>query len=206
LKYRNRVKPTIFIEIQNFNTHFDLNISVFKNNYMRSISHVTSTPLLWKQPSLRTLAFELKYSEEVMATLTFRSVLGTLATGTAAEGEWSFKRQGFLKTFVTVRTAGSEENLAIFHNNTWNDGGTLELQDGHTFKANSNFWSTKFEFIDAREEPLIRFSNIGGFKLHSELEILPPGRLLSELPMMVLLGWYLTVMHSRDGAVVAAVF
>lgn len=173
---------------------------------MRSLLSVTSAPLIWHQPKLMEPAFDLKYSEEVLASLKFKNSFGSLAIGKVAEGEWSFKRQGFLKTYVTVRASGKEDNVAVFHNNTWSEGGTLEFANGKKFQANSNFWHSKFEFTDEDGNPIIRFTNIGGFKLHAEMEILAPARSLPEMPWMVLLGWYLTVMNSRDGEMVAALF
>jgi hypothetical protein len=173
---------------------------------MRSLLQISSAPLLWKQPKLMEAAFELKYSEEVLATLKFKNSLGSLATGTVAEGVWTFKRQGFLKTYVTIRQHGVESNIAVFHNNTWSEGGTLELPDGRKYPANSNFWNSKFEFTDEPGEPYLRYTNIGGFKLHSQMDILPAARNNQDTPWMVLLGWYLAVMNSRDGEMVAALF
>ena len=173
---------------------------------MRSLLQISSSPLYWKQPKLMEPAFELKYSEEILATLKFRNSFGSLAEGTVAEGTWSFKRQGFMKTSVTVREKGKEANIAVFHNNTWSDGGTLELPDGRKYQANSNFWHSEFEFTDETGKSVIRFVNIGGFKLHAQLDLMPSAKALPEMPWMVLLGWYLAVMTSRDGEMVASLF
>jgi len=173
---------------------------------MRSLLQISSSPLIWKQPRLTEPFFELKYSEEVLATLRFNNSFGSLATGTAAEGEWSFKRLGFMKTYITIREKGKDANIAVFQNNTWSGGGTLEFPDGRKYRANSNFWHSEVEFTDEEDKPLIRYINIGGFKLHAQLELMPSAKELPEMPWMVLLGWYLAVMTSREGEMVAAIF
>lgn len=173
---------------------------------MRSVMQVPGVSLQWKQRHLTTPAFELLEGDEVFATLKFRNSFGTYAEGTTAEGSWSFKSQGFIKTHVTIREKGSENNIGVFHTNTWSEGGTLELPDGKKYQANSNFWHARYEFTDEAGNTIMQFTNIGGFKLHARLELFPPAKSLQETPWMILLGWYLAVMTSRDGEMVAAMF
>ncbi|NVO18675.1 MAG: hypothetical protein HXX13_03195 [Bacteroidetes bacterium] len=173
---------------------------------MKPLMDCIGKPLFWKQPHLMESLFELKEREEVFGILRFKNGFGSRAFGTTAEGEWSFKRQGFVHTYVTIRKSGEEKNYAIFRNNTWSGGGTLELADGRQYQANSNYWHALFEFKNERNVPLMRFTNIGGFKLHAQLEIFKSSSNLVEAPMLALLGWYLAVMISRDGEMVAGVF
>lgn len=172
---------------------------------MKRISEFSGKPLQWKQPHVTSAAFELKSNEELLATLKFSNAFGSLATGECADGSWTFKRVGFLNTHVSIRVAGTENDIAVYRNSTWSQGGTLELPDGRRINANSNFWHSQFEFTGESGDPILRFTNIGGFKLHAELEFLPPAALLTELPWIVILGWYLTVMMYHDGGVIAAI-
>ena len=139
------------------------------------------------------------------ATLCFRSSSGSFATATSADGSWSFKRVGFWQTKVTVRASGAETDLAVFRNNTWGGGGTLELPDGRKYPANTNFWATQYEFKTEAGEPLVSYKKIGGV-LHTSaaVEIHPPAKDIAEMPWMVLLGWYLTVMMLNDHAAAVA--
>jgi hypothetical protein len=173
---------------------------------MKPLLEAAGAPMQWKQPKLSEPLFELVSSGEQVAVLRFKNSFGSLATGISAEGSWTFKRQGFLKSFVSVREAGSETTLAVFHNNTWSEGGTLEFANGRKFQANSNFWNSKFDFRNEAGEIILQFTKIGGFKLHADLKIFPAALLLKETPFLVLLGWYLTVMASREGEMVAALF
>lgn len=171
---------------------------------MKRIAEYLDRPLQWQQPHITDAAYELKSDEEVLATLRFRNSFGSMATGESANGKWTFKRMGFLNTYVSIRAEGSDKDIAVYRNNTWSEGGTLELPDGRHFKVNSNFWHSQFEFTSESGDPILQFTNIGGFKLHAQMELFQGSALLTELPWLVILGWYLTVMMYHDGGVVAA--
>ena len=153
-----------------------------------------------------TRYFELHASgdEEALATLTFLTMFGSLAKGLSDDGCWTFKRAGFIRTYVTVRDWQEQEDLAIFRNNTWAGGGTLELADGTRYVANSNFWQTRYDIRTTDEVPLVTFERIGGLlHLSSDVIVHEQARRVRELPWLVMLGWYLTVMHHGDSAVVS---
>ncbi len=137
--------------------------------------------------------------------MNFRSSFGSFATAASAEGTWTFKRVGFWQTKVTIRASGAETDLAVFKNNTWSAGGTLELLDGRRYLANTNFWATQYEFKTEAGEALISYTKIGGMlHMSSMMEIHPIMRGVVELPWIALLGWYLTVMMQSDSAAAAA--
>jgi hypothetical protein len=172
---------------------------------MKRILEIAGREAHWKQPHALAPEYELRAGDDVAATLVFRSTFGSLATGTSADGCWTFKRLGFVSTSVTVRACGSETDLAVFRNNTWTGGGTLEFLDGRTLRANTNFWMTRYQLTTDTEAPLIAFSRIGGL-LHVScaVEVHDAARSMPELPWLVMLGWYLAIMMHRDAAVVAA--
>ena len=95
--------------------------------------------LIWRQPSATKDEHELRDGDQLVATLRFKSALGTLATAETADGCWTFKRVGFWHPRVTIRECGAEADLAVFRNNTWSDGGQLDLPGGRAFRANMNF-------------------------------------------------------------------
>lgn len=144
--------------------------------------------------------YELHAGEDVVANLRFRSSLGSLATGESGDGCWSFKRVGFFQTRVTVRRSGEENDIAIFRNNTWHGGGTLELSNGKTYPVTTNFWQTKLEFQNEAGDPFLRFHQGGLLHLSAAVEILPGASGLPELPLLVMLGWYWIVMMNMEAA------
>jgi|KBSSwiStaDraftv2_1062776.scaffolds.fasta_scaffold45103_2 hypothetical protein len=172
---------------------------------MLKLRELVGTELRWVQPHALQREFELRSGEEPVATLAFRSAFGSLASARTDEGQWTFKRVGFWRSHVTVREAGSDTDLAVFRNNTWTAGGTLELADGRAFRANTNFWMTTYQFTDASDQPLVRFTHVGGmFHLSCAVEVEPAGVKLKELPWLLALGVYLIVKLRDDASGAAA--
>ena len=167
---------------------------------MKMIAEMIGRELKWVQPSVWKMEYELRADDELIATLRFRSSFGSFATAESADGCWTFKRVGFWQTKATIRGCGSDTEIAIFKNNTWSGGGTLELSDGRLLQATTNFWQTAFEFRSETGETLVRFKSGGFVHLSATVEIHPDAAGRSELPWIVMLGWYLTVMMYMDSA------
>ena len=142
------------------------------------------TPLTWRQDGLLGKVYDLCSGQAVVGTLRFDSALGSRATADVDGTVWTFKRLGFLRTSVTVRADGSEDDLAVFRNNTWSGGGTLEFPDGSAWRANTNFWHTQFEFVDGDDRPLVRYHMRQRLKLNGEMEVLPAASRLLERPWL----------------------
>jgi len=172
---------------------------------MMKLAELVGHELKWIQPHALKMDYELRAEDTVAATLHFRSSFGSFATATSADGSWTFKRVGFWQTKVTIRASEANADLAVFKNNTWSGGGTLELSDGRKYPANTNFWATQYEFKTEMGEAIISYRKIGGMlHMSAVTEIHPLAKDVSEMPWMVLLGWYLTVIMHMDSAAVAA--
>lgn len=77
------------------------------------------------------------------------------------------------------------------------------MADGRKYPANTNFWATQYEFTTESGEKLISYKKIGGIlRMSSVTEIHPMAKNMRELPWMVLLGWYLTLMMSMEATAV----
>ena len=172
---------------------------------MMKMAELIGQELNWMQPHALKMEYELYAGNTVAANLLFRSSFGSFATATSLDGSWTFKRVGFWQTKVTIRASGAETDLAFFKNNTWNGGGTLEFPGGRKYLANTNFWATQFEFTKETGEALISYKNIGGMlHMSSCVKIHALAKDIPEMPWMVSLGWYLTVMMYMDSAAVVA--
>jgi hypothetical protein len=172
---------------------------------MTRLIEFTGQELKWIQPHTLKMEYELRSGDLAVATLRFRSSFGSFATAASDDGSWTFKRVGFWQTRVTIRSSETETDLAVFRNNTWSGGGTLELPDGRKYPANTNFWATQYQFKTEAGEALISYRKIGGMlHMSSVMEIHPPAKDMPEMPWMVMLGWYLTIMMHMDSAAAAA--
>jgi len=171
---------------------------------MTRVADLSGQWLKWEQPSALKMKYELHTGEgEVVANLRFKSSFGSFATADSEDGCWTFKRVGFWRTRVTVRVCGSDDDIAIFKNNTWSGGGTLELSNAQTFRATTNSWQTKFRFETEAGETLIQFETSGLLHLTATVQIQPTSAKVAELPLMVMLGFYLIVMMHIDATTAA---
>jgi hypothetical protein len=178
---------------------------------MEALSTVVAMPLYWIQPKTFERRFELRAGDSLIATLCFETAFGTLATAESADGSWTFKRVGFLNPRVTVREVGVDTNLAVYQPRFWGDG-SLEFRDGRVYRWRAtNFWGTQWGFADSDENQLFalkpgvdkpKLSDL--LKTQALVEIEPQGHTLPELPLLVLLGWYLMILHHDDTAAIAA--
>jgi hypothetical protein len=170
---------------------------------VRPISETVGEELLWVQPAARRREHELRAGDEVVATLRFQR--GSLADAEAEGYHWTFKRQGFWQPRVTVRVPGSDADVAVFRPH-WAGGGTLEMADGRTTRLSSaNFWQSEWTWQD-KDQPLILFKGRHGIvKARGAVEIQPGSARLPDTPLLVLLGWYLILLHADDANAAAAV-
>jgi len=172
---------------------------------MQKLANLIDRELTWSQPSMRKKEFELHAGELLAATLRFRSSFGSLAIAESGDGCWTFKRNGFFKTHVSVRRCDDDtRDIATFHNNTWSGGGSMEISGGPTLRASTNLWRTKYSFNSPSEEPLVVFNTHGLVRYSADVEIRPQAAQMLELPLMVMLGWYLAVMMKNDDAASAS--
>jgi hypothetical protein len=81
----------------------------------------------------------------------------------------------------------------------WAGGGTLELADGRTVDLRSaNFWQSQWVWHE-KDQPLILFKGRHGIvKAKGAVEIQPGSAGLPGTPLLVLLGWYLILLHAED--------
>jgi len=173
---------------------------------MQSIARAGESEMWWSQPSATRMEYELRSGGDLLATLRFRSMFGTLATAESEDGCWTFKRIGFWQNKASIRACGSGTDLAMFTNNTWDGGGTLGFSDGHRVQASTNFWMTNFEFRTVTDDPLVTFDYGGLFLRSAQVRVSPLARPAAESSLLVLFGWYLVIMLDSDhgaGAVIA---
>jgi hypothetical protein len=178
---------------------------------MQPLSELSGRSAEWVQPGESAPSFHLRSGEKLFASLTFRSMLGTLATGQTSDGLWTFKRVGFLNPRVTVRQAGSDDDLAVYHPKVWGDG-HLAFASGRTFVWKPvNFWATDWAFTDAQGVPLMRLKSglekeglRDLLKDQATLELLAASETVEERPILVCLGMYLLILYRIDTAAAVA--
>jgi hypothetical protein len=169
---------------------------------MRTINEVATGELVWVQPARLKQEFELHASDEVVGTLRFER--SSLAIGETADQRWTFKREGFWHPRITVRVQGSDANVALFSPG-WAGGGTLDLGGRQLRFVAANLWHSQWDWVDAQNKPVVHFkSHQGLLKTEGQVEIETEAIQSPDLPLLVVLGWYLLVLFARDAAASSA--
>ena len=178
---------------------------------MMKLSDVAGGRLFWVQMKTGVRSFELRTEEsDVIATLRFEKLGGTLATAEMSGESWTFKRVGFFNPRVTVRQSGLEENIAIYEPRFWGDG-TLRSGDGREFEWKStNFWSTEWAFLTSEGMAVFTFRPAREkkwkdiFKTQAMVDVENDGWREKNLGLLLSFGWYLVIMHEEEAATGAA--
>ena len=107
---------------------------------------------------------------------------------------------------MTIRKASdAQQDIAVFKNNTWTSGGTLELPDGRHLRASTNFWQSAYTFASPTDEVLVRYHGLMGMPFtKARVRIEPAGAALPELSWLVPLGFYLALMMQFDASAAGA--
>jgi hypothetical protein len=175
---------------------------------MKSVRKIAPATLYWVQLRSIRHEFELSSRDEVCGTLCWEKAFGSLASATSDDGQWTFKRVGFLNPRVTIRQPGSDLDIAIFKPG-WTGSGVLEFPSGRRFLwEHKDSWRLEWTFEEAGQE-LLRFkSRAGSFKMKVRVDLAPSVKNLTEASLLASLGMYLLVLMRDDYAAtsVAATF
>jgi hypothetical protein len=172
---------------------------------MKTIREVGLDKLIWARKGNR---HELRAGNELVATLQLLKG-ASLFVGEAAEGQWTFKRTGWLRPQVTVRRKDDTTDVITFTPST---GGVLDFPGGCRY-----FWTPmqggpflsppqEWSFKDTEGEVLARMKLTGTapVTLSAEVAVSRAALALPALSLLTLLGWYVLVLISNDAAEAAA--
>ena len=172
---------------------------------MRTIRDAAPSNLSWQQPQAFKCAYELRAGDELLGSLRKTRKLGAAMEAEIGATRFTFEPAGFFRSRVTVREAGAAGEPAVFQSG-FCGGGQLAMQDGRSYRWKmTSFWGSRWAFVDDSDRPLVSLRPRNRvFRTGSEVEIAPGALALPELPLLVLLGWYLLLRITQDSAAVAA--
>jgi hypothetical protein len=156
------------------------------------------TELTWqKRKAGKT--YELRDADALYGTLERRSVFGSLATAETAEGRFTFKRVGFLRSRVTVRTEGSEENLAVLEPGFGGEG-PLVFADGRRLQwSQESFWRQIWAMKDGTGRTLFTIHSAGFTGGRGVVELAAGEHRTRDLALVTALAWYVVMLMAQDG-------
>jgi hypothetical protein len=173
---------------------------------MIALREAASSNLSWQQPRAMKAEYELRAGDELLATLWKSGAFGMAMEAEIGTARFTLKAEGFLRSRITVQGAGVAGGPVVFFRTGFLGGGQLALPDGwsHRWKMTS-FWGSRWAFVDDSDRPLVSFASRHGFlRAGCDVEIAPGALARPELPVLVVMGWYLLLRMREDSAAAAA--
>jgi hypothetical protein len=156
-----------------------------------------SDRLARRQASLFARAVEIVVGDALAGILRFEG-WGMKCDATCADGMWTFRRHGFLWRNVTVEQTGTGQEIAEVKMRF--ASGTLVMQarpEAYAWKQ-LGFWSGETAFMSGSEFPIVRFKpKRFSFKDTGEVAVQREYRDNPDLPFLIMLGVYLSVLNQR---------
>jgi hypothetical protein len=154
------------------------------------------TSILIMKPKMTRSFYELTQGEEDLGSITFTKPFGTLALVQLFGEEWTLKRMGFWKPYITVRRKDENNDyLQVPFSGKWQGLLSLTTHTGQLYElCQIGFWSPKWVWMK-QNKVLIEFDLKFGLKKYAELIIREQDELIS---MLLIIGAYSMIMQGWD--------
>jgi hypothetical protein len=102
---------------------------------------------------------------------------------------------------IGARLLGEEREIATYQPNWSSSKGLLKLENGEEFHLKSaNFWASEWVLSAVDGQELLRYHNQGFLKHGARLELTERAKQHPQLQLMVVLTWYILVLHQMDAS------
>ena len=169
---------------------------------MEKIAKFAGKPLAWTRLK-KSQSYELRSGSDLVATLWMGAYENFSATATSADGCWTFMRtengSRSNRSPIEIQDFHARKRIALYLPGILNmDGnGKLMLASGKEFSIASSFFGNRYSFSTAEGKVLFIHKN-SLLRLSATVELQVSAADVTELPWMVLLGWYIRVRQRFD--------
>ncbi len=152
--------------------------------------------ILIMKPKMTRSFFELTRGEEKIGSIAFPKTFGTLAEVKLFKDEWSLKRMGFWKPYITVRRQNATQDyMQVPFSGKFQGLLSFSTQHGESYElTQTGFWNPKWVWIK-QKRTLIEYDLKFGMKKYAEAIILDKDEML---PLLLMIGSYGLIMHGWD--------
>jgi hypothetical protein len=161
--------------------------------------------LIWKQLGFGVREFELTSGETLVGRLYWPKWLSDYAVAECGDGRWGMDRVGFFRDRGVALEAetGIEVASVTF---TWMGDSELTLSNGRHYQLfKTGILSNNWSLVDENEEMIFEIrEGMRLFKHDAEIDLQVGAIMRKELPLLILLSWYLAYMQLQDAAAAAA--
>ncbi|MBY0505638.1 MAG: hypothetical protein K2X03_17115 [Bryobacteraceae bacterium] len=163
-----------------------------------SLAQLDQGQLEWRQPALGR-KFELSGEAGTYARLELKGLDGASGQGITARAQFSFERQGMLKSHINIRLGTSEQNFAVYEPNFTGKKGTLTYAGGQTLEFQAtNFFDTEWQWLTPAGDGLIGFKLQRAGKPSAMVFLADEALERVDLDLLLLLGFYLLLQKKQE--------
>lgn len=154
--------------------------------------------LFWVRTKVFSRRHVLLCQGQAVAMLAFQGWLHRQAVAETAEGRFLLESVGWVGREVVVRDADSSRDVARFRGG-WLGAGRLTFENGDEyFWRATHFWGWTWAFTGENGDPLVIFhSRPFALRRECRVQIESEARRITGLPVMIVLGWMLTLATRR---------
>ena len=147
--------------------------------------------LTWSEPERIGAPFRIRAKDREIGSLQFDRGHIDHAVGEIQGRRWILERSKAPQTQVTVREEGAAEPAAVYTQG-WTGRGTVSFSDGTEYCWNaSHVWGTTWCFRKGGQEASLCVSELTPRRSGARVHICGDSAKLPEMPVLLLLGWYL---------------
>jgi len=161
--------------------------------------------LMWKQIGFGVREFELTSGEDLVGRLYWAKWLSDYSIAECGDGRWTLDRIGFFRDRAVAMEEGKDIEVASVTFD-WMGDSKISLSSGRQYQFfKTGFFSNNWTMADEDEDMLFEIKEgVRWFKHDAEIDLQVDAIMMQELPLLILLSWYLAYMHIQDAAGAAA--
>jgi len=165
-----------------------------------NLSRLAGSTLNIVQMSIWKSNYELRYNDEILGTITRRSIFVPGVILKLFKKEWEIYHPGFWSLDTAVKEKGKENPFATFKRKFFSREGIVYLPKGKRLIIKLGVFRGKYGIYDQSGKCLVIFKDKITFKSNTEVTIEEPPELLDEYPWVIILAWHLARQKKRSGA------
>lgn len=165
---------------------------------LTSLANLDVAELQWHQPGV-ALAYELCGPAGTYARLELGKLASSRSTGISSRARFTFKRQGMLKSQISIILGDDTQPFATYVPNFTGQKGILEYPGGRQVEFHAtNFFKTEWQWLTTEGDGLLGFRTKAAGKPNATVFIGDEGAQRVDLDLLLLLGFYILLLLREE--------
>jgi hypothetical protein len=161
--------------------------------------------LMWKQMGFGVRDFELMSGEDLVARLYWPKWLSDYAVAECGDGRWGLDRVGFFRDRGVAMDVSTKIEVASVTFN-WVGDSEIALPNDRRYQLfKTGILSNNWTLADENEDTIFEMKEgMRWFKHDAQIDLQVGAIMMPDLPLLLMLSWYLAYMQLQDAAAAVA--